>query len=150
MKRFKIMICACFFMLCGVSSLFAEDPIYTRFYNNTAVGGFDTVAYFVDGKAVEGNSEYQMNWMGADWYFVSEAHLKLFRNNPEKYAPQYGGYCSWAVAHGELVSSDPEQWFIEKGKLYLNYNKSVKEKWLPLRAELIPLADEKFETLIED
>lgn len=78
--------------------VFATDEIYTGFFSSKALDGYDTVAYFTSGKPVEGSKKFSTEYKGADWYFSSEKNLTLFVNNPEKYAPQYGGYCAWAVS----------------------------------------------------
>ncbi len=97
--------------------------------NGIAIRGTDTVAYFSDSKAVKGNSKYQYKWKGANWYFSSAENRDLFAQNPEKYAPQYGGYCAYGMAKGQLAPIDPNAWSIVDGKLYLNYSKRVKELW---------------------
>lgn len=94
-----------------------------------ALRGYDAVAYFTEGKAEQGTSEFSHTWGGATWHFASAANRDLFAQAPTKYAPQYGGYCSWAVSHGYTANGDPEAWKIVDGKLYLNYNLKVKEKW---------------------
>ncbi|MBI1300706.1 MAG: YHS domain-containing protein [Alphaproteobacteria bacterium] len=127
----------------------ADPPISTGTFNNTAVSGYDTVSYFTDGGPVKGNKEFQTQWKGADWYFVSQENLDKFKADPEQYAPQYGGYCAWAVAHGNTVGSDPLQYHIEEGKLYLNYSQSIKDQWLPRRKELIPLGDKEYPQLVD-
>ena len=68
-------------------------------------------------------------WMGAKWQFSSPESRDLFKANPAQYAPQFGGYCAWAVSHGYTADIDPEAWKIVNGKLYLNYSKSVQKKW---------------------
>jgi YHS domain-containing protein len=98
-------------------------------WTGTAIDGYDPVAYFKQGKPVEGDSEYSYDWMGATWYFASAENRDLFAADPEKYAPQYGGYCAWAVSQGYTASSDPEAWRIVDDKLYLNYSKSVQSRW---------------------
>lgn len=128
----------------------AADPIYTGTFSNKAVGGYDTVAYHTENKAVKGSKEFSTIWKSASWYFKSQENLDLFKADPEKYAPQYGGYCAWAVAHDNLVKADPKTWHIDDGKLYLNYDKSVADEWLPRKGELIPKADEKFPELLEE
>jgi len=95
-----------------------------------AVDGFDVVAYFTDGDAVKGTAVNSLKWQGATWYFATAAHRDAFRDAPEKYAPQYGGYCAWAVAHGKTAGVDPRNaWKIVDGKLYLNYDREIQEKW---------------------
>jgi YHS domain-containing protein len=104
------------------------DPV-CRFPGGLALKGFDPVAYFNDGNAVQGSIEIAYDWKGATWHFASENNRDLFMRSPEMYAPQYGGYCSWAVSHGYTAKGDPEAWKIVDGKLYLNYNKDVREMW---------------------
>lgn len=107
----------------------AVDPVYTGRFNNVAIGGYDPVAYFTDSAAVEGEKSITHKWNGAEWRFASAEHRELFAADPEKYAPQYGGYCAYAVSKGKTASSDPKIWTVREGKLYLNYNKSIGEKW---------------------
>ncbi len=106
----------------------ALDPVYTN-WRGLALSGYDPVAYFEVGAPVAGSSQFQLEWRGATWRFSSAEHLALFRADPERYAPQYGGYCAWAVANGDTASSDPEAWKIVDGKLYLNYSRAIQEKW---------------------
>lgn len=94
-----------------------------------AINGFDTVAYFAVGSAAKGDPKYEFAWNGAKWLFASAENLERFRQNPEAYAPQFGGYCSYAVSRGYTADADPEAWKIVDGKLYLNYNKDVRTLW---------------------
>jgi len=102
-----------------------------------AVHGYDVVAYFTDNKPVKGSSQFAQEWMGTKWYFASAEHRAQFAASPEKYAPQYGGYCAWAVGHNYTADTDPEAWKIVDGKLYLNYSKDIQGKWNPERAKWI-------------
>ena len=104
------------------------DPINKNIFG-TALKGYDAVAYFKERRPVKGLDEFRYEWMGAKWYCASAANRDEFARNPEKYAPQFGGYCAWAVAHGYTASIDPEAWRIVDGKLYLNYSKDVQKKW---------------------
>ncbi len=106
----------------------AVDPINKNIFG-TALKGYDAVAYFKESKPVKGKDQFRHEWMGAKWYFASAANRDDFAKNPEKYAPQFGGYCAWAVAHNYTASIDPEAWRIVDGKLYLNYSKDVQKKW---------------------
>ncbi|HEX2835279.1 MAG TPA: YHS domain-containing (seleno)protein [Thermoanaerobaculia bacterium] len=110
--------------------LFATDPINKNKDTKVAIEGYDVVAYFTDGKAIEGAGSFQMEWQGASWRFASAAHRDAFAKNPRQYAPQYGGYCAFGVSRGYAVGIDPEAWHIVDGKLYLNYNKDVQKEWL--------------------
>jgi YHS domain-containing protein len=120
----------------GISLLMANltawaiDPVFTTWYNNLAIRGYDPVAYFTENKPIEGKESYEYNWHGATWRFASKSNLEMFKTEPEKYSPQYGGYCAYAVANNSTASIDPTQFSIVDGKLYLNYNKKIQQKWL--------------------
>jgi YHS domain-containing protein len=107
----------------------AQDPIYTGTFSNLAVGGYDPVAYFTDGRPVEGDARYRYDWQGATWRFAKPENLERFKAEPARYAPQYGGYCAWAVSQGYTASADPQAWRIVDGKLYLNYSLDVQRRW---------------------
>jgi hypothetical protein len=97
--------------------------------DNLALRGYDAVAYFTDGAAVRGLPQFETAWHGARWLFATAAHRDTFLEAPEKYAPQFGGYCAWAVANGYTADGDPEAWKIVDGRLYVNYSKRVQRKW---------------------
>lgn len=118
-----------------------KAPVYTALFSDTALKGYDPVAYFELGKATKGSKQFKTSWNGAQWWFVSAEHRDAFIAAPEQYAPQYGGYCAWAVGNGYTASGDPEVWSIVDGKLYVNYNESIGEKWQKDRAALIKSAD---------
>jgi hypothetical protein len=84
-----------------------------------AIRGYDTVAYFTDGKPVQGIPQFESVWQGARWRFANAEHRELFMSRPESYAPRFGGYCIMALTHGETARSDPEAWIIIDGRLYL-------------------------------
>lgn len=106
-----------------------------------AIDGFDPVAYFKFGKATPGKAEYTYRWQDADWHFDNPAHLADFQQNPEQYAPQYGGYCAYGWSKGYAVKIDPQAWSIVDGKLYLNYDTGVKKTWDKNQAGYIQKAD---------
>ncbi|MCB2053365.1 MAG: YHS domain-containing protein [Geminicoccaceae bacterium] len=98
--------------------------------NDLAIRGYDPVAYFEEGAPVPGDEAFTTEWQGATWRFASAANRDAFEADPERYAPQYGGYCAWAVAaKGELYSTQPQNWTIVDDKLYLNYNDDVQATW---------------------
>jgi YHS domain-containing protein len=107
----------------------AEGVVNASSWTGTAIEGYDPVAYFEEGKPVEGDSDYTHDWMGATWYFATAANRDLFAADPEKYAPQYGGYCAWAVANGYTAKIDPQAWAVVDDKLYLNYSLDVQKQW---------------------
>ena len=94
-----------------------SNEIYTGWLSSSAVGGYDPVAYFTEGKPVAGNSAITHQWKGTTWRFSSEKNRDLFKAEPAKYAPQYGGYCAWAVSQGYTAKGDPNHWKIVGGKL---------------------------------
>ena len=106
-----------------------SPQIFTGIVAGTAVGGYDPVAYFTDSKPVPGRADITYQWNGVNWRFASEKNRDLFKAEPEAYAPQYGGYCAFAVSQGYTAKGDPKAWSVVNGKLYLNYNGSVKKTW---------------------
>ena len=114
----------------ALTPAFAKDPVYTGTFSSLAVSGYDPVAYFTEGKPVEGSGDHEYEWNGATWRFSSADNLNSFKTEPEAYAPQYGGYCAWAVSEGYTASSDPQAWRIADGRLYLNYSEGVQKTWV--------------------
>ena len=104
------------------------DPVYKE--GTLAIRGYDPIAYYQQAQPVKGSSQFSYQWMGATWLFASAENRDRFTAEPERYAPQYGGYCAYAVSQGHTASIDPEAWKIVDGKLYLNYSKDVQKKWL--------------------
>lgn len=112
----------------GTSGKEPVDPV-NKNRSGVALKGYDAVAYFEAGRAVKGQANFSHSWMNAQWHFASPENRDKFAANPGKYAPQFGGYCSWAVSQGYTAPIDPEAWKIVDGKLYLNYDKDVQRKW---------------------
>jgi len=128
---------------------FAIDPIHENFFGS-AIDGYDPVAYFKEGKPVEGNGDFTHEWNGSKWYFSTAENKADFIANPEKFAPQYGGYCAWAVSQGSTAKSDPNAWHIEDGKLYLNYNQDIQTTWLKDVPGHITSADKNWPKLLAE
>ena len=126
------------------SSIAGEAGRVNAGADNVAIEGFDTVAYFTMGRPMKGDPEFTYSWNGATWQFAAAEHRDLFAEDPERYAPQFGGFCSMALAHGQIAEVDPEVWTIVDGKLYLNFNKSVGEKFRQNLKENIEKADENW------
>lgn len=95
-----------------------------------ALGGYDPVAYFQEGKPVKGKKEFEHEWNGAKWHFSSAANRDLFTANPEKYTPQYGNFCAWGMSQGKFFDGDTEVWKVVDGKLYVNFNKDIEKTWV--------------------
>jgi YHS domain-containing protein len=94
-----------------------------------AIRGHDPVAYFDQKGPVKGSKQFSHPWRGATWHFASAENRDKFAADPERYAPQYGGYCAYAVAQGSTADIDPAAWSIVDGKLYLNYSLRIRERW---------------------
>ncbi len=94
-----------------------------------AVHGYDVVAYFNNGRPAVGSAEHSTVFEGATYRFASQQHLETFERAPEKYVPQYGGYCAYGVAAGAKFDGDPQLWRIVDGKLYLNLNQEIQSTW---------------------
>ena len=106
----------------------AQKPeVFSR--EGAAIGGYDPVAYFTEGKPVKGSEQHSYQWKGATWRFASAENRDRFAAAPEKYAPQYGGYCAYGVASGYAVKTEPDAWSVFDGKLYLNYDREVQASW---------------------
>ncbi len=114
-----------------------------------AIKGYDPVAYFTEGKPVKGKRAHRYEWMGAIWYFASAAHKEAFQQNPEKYAPQYGGYCAYAVSQGTIAGIDPRAWTIVVNKLYLNLSLRIQKLWQEDIPRHIAKADENWPKLLQ-
>mgnify|MGYP001080757759 CR=1 FL=1 len=140
------------FLLLFISPLIhaGVDPINSSLLRKIAIEGYDPVAYFIEGKPVEGKADFSFQWMDAKWYFSSQKNRELFIESPEKYAPQYGGYCAWAVSNGNTASIDPEAWKVVEGKLYLNYNLKIQSRWEKDAASNIEKADQHWPQLLAE
>ncbi|WP_374354967.1 YHS domain-containing (seleno)protein [Chitinimonas sp.] len=105
----------------------AIQPVFQT--EDGAIRGYDPVAYFTQHKPVKGDKQFTSKWQDAEWHFANEANLKAFEANPEKYAPQYGGYCAYGVAQGYTPETDPAAFKVVNNKLYLNLSQAVLKKW---------------------
>ncbi|MFK7751470.1 MAG: YHS domain-containing (seleno)protein [Sedimentitalea sp.] len=108
-------------------ALAAKPEIYAA--RGAAIGGYDPVAFFTAQRAVKGKSAHTVAWRGATWQFSNAENRAAFEANPTQFAPQYGGYCSYAVSRGYTASTDPQAWTLHDGKLYLNYSLNVRSIW---------------------
>ena len=116
-------------------------------WGGLAIKGFDAVAYFKEGKAVKGNKDISFDYDGAKWLFATVDHKELFIKEPSHYAPQYGGFCAFAVSQNSLADIDPAAWTVLNDKLYLNYNASISQKWNEKKDQYIKDADQHWPQL---
>lgn len=122
------------------AGLFAQSTKFTG-KSGIAINGYDPVAYFNQQDAVQGNDKFTFDWSGSKWKFVSQSNLDSFKLAPEKYAPQYGGFCAYGTSENHLSPTDPKAWTVVNGKLYLNYNLQVKQLWIKDTTSRIKAAD---------
>ncbi|MEO1563324.1 MAG: YHS domain-containing (seleno)protein [Pseudomonadota bacterium] len=126
---------------------FAEQP---RWFSETgpAIGGYDPVAYFDENGPVKGSEEFTSEYDGGVFHFANALNKAAFDEDPATYAPQYGGYCAYAVSRGYTASTDPEAWSIHEGKLYLNFSKSVRALWATNKRGNIEAADKNWPSVL--
>jgi YHS domain-containing protein len=123
MKLLQLSLLA-FFFISFITQAQDLKPYYNVDKAGVWVDGYDPVAYFTDGKALKGNPAFAVTYKGAKFYTISKAHQDLFKKEPEKYLPQYGGYCAYALgSYNEKVEVDPETFSVKDGKVFLFYNK---------------------------
>ncbi len=148
MLRFRYLASAMLALCLAVPVPALADPgFFTR--KGYAIGGTDPVAYFTEGRPKQGSPDYAFEWRDVTWLFTSAEHRELFRETPEAYAPQYGGWCAWAVAQGYTASTTPEAWKIVDGRLYLNYSRGIQRRWERDIPGFIEAADANWPGLIE-
>lgn len=122
---------------------FAQDPsVFSD--GDVAIRGADPVAYFTQSQPVIGSAEFAADWNGATWHFASPENRDMFLADQEAFAPQYGGYCAWAVSRGYTASIVPEAWEIVDGRLYLNFSRRIQRRWARDKEGNIALADENW------
>lgn len=129
-SRRKLLIMAATLPVATLAARYAaarSPDIYAN--SGVAVDGSDVVAYFTQDAPIQGSSTFAHSWNGAEWHFASAVNRDAFAADPAAYAPQYGGYCAWAVSQGYTASTTPEAWKIVDGKLYLNFNRRIQRRW---------------------
>jgi YHS domain-containing protein len=139
----RILGAAAIVAVASTGSALADDSVNTGYFGGVAIMGYDTVAYFTDGKAVKGSEEFTYDWLGTPWHFASKKHQEMFMSEPVKYAPQYGGYCAGEVVGGGpvTINVDPEAFKIIDGKLYLIYDVRNADDFAAHADDNIPKAD---------
>lgn len=140
MKKILFLLSTVLIISAGVSA--QKSSVYVT--NGMAINGYDAVAYFKESKAVKGSSEFSYTWNNAAWYFSNKENQESFKAAPEKFAPQYGGYCAYGTSEGHKAATEPDAWAIVNNKLYFNYNKDVKALWLKDTNKLIEKANKNW------
>lgn len=111
----------------ALPALAATPEIYAS--GGIAINGYDPVAYFTEAAPVQGDAAHAVDYKGATWHFANAENKAAFEADPAAYAPQYGGYCAYAVSKGATAKTEPDAWTVHDGKLYLNYDISVRSIW---------------------
>jgi YHS domain-containing protein len=144
-RAFRVVLVAALAAIASSAPAGAGTAVNTGYFGGVAIEGYDTVAYFTDGRATKGSEEFAYDWLGVTWLFANAEHRDLFAKKPVQYAPQYGGHCALGTAFGESTANiDPEAWSIVDGKLYLQYSKGGRDEWERDRANRIAAADQKW------
>jgi len=104
-------------------------PSVSATEDNVAIGGYDPVGYFTEGRPVPGSTAFTLRWNGATWRFASAGSRTRFEANPGANAPAFGGYCAWAISQNYIAPGDPLVWRIVDGRLYLNFNRRAQLLW---------------------
>ncbi len=137
MKKWSIAIVGVLVVAVGGFSVVKKvSPVSWGMWGNyntssgLALKGYDPVAYAQDGNAMPGSNQFIYDWGDATWQFASADNMALFKENPEAYAPQFGGYCSFAVSKGFTADISPDAWHINDGKLYVFADKNVRDEWV--------------------
>jgi hypothetical protein len=129
-----------------VSSLAAADHLKMR-EDGVAIQGYDTVAYFTEGRAMQGKPEFEYVWGESRWWFATAEHRDLFAADPERYAPRFGGYCTGGLSLGYKMVADPENWYIVDGALHLHHSKEGRDKAVADPEPVIEKAEETWKQL---
>jgi len=153
----KMKILLTFLFLYSASAAFSQTDIFRMKQFNlddgVAIKGYDPVAYFTSGKAEKGKSSFSTLYKGVNYHFANAADLNSFQANPEKYEPQYGGWCAYAMGHdGSKVEVDPETFKIINGKLFLFYNRffnNTLKVWNQDEPKLHTQADANWQKLLK-
>ncbi|MFK7942176.1 MAG: YHS domain-containing (seleno)protein [Paracoccaceae bacterium] len=145
-------------VLCFLAALWlsmpamAAGPSQPEIYkdvNGLALKGYDAVAYHLERRPVKGTEDFAFEWKKAVWWFSSAENRDRFMADPERWAPQFGGYCAWGIAKDRVVSINPTIFRIFDDKLYLNLNMKVHKEWLDSHNGFIATANEKWPDILE-
>ena len=134
----------------AAGSAAAVEPINSGKRGEVAIRGYDPVAYHLSGEPTAGDPAITGKWNDATWRFATAENRDAFLADPERYAPQFGGYCAWAVSNGYTADIDPEAWVIVEDKLYLNYSPRIQRKWSKDRAGNIAKANVAWPKLLAE
>jgi YHS domain-containing protein len=141
----KILFTLVAILLVQISTQAQKTAVFTK--NGKAIDGYDAVAFFTNKAPIKGEDAFMFTWNNVSWLFANQQNLDSFKTNPEKYAPQYGGYCAYGCSNGYKAPTQIDTWTIVDDKLYFNYNQKVKESWIKNKEALIIKANENWKKI---
>jgi YHS domain-containing protein len=136
-------------MLLSLSTIAAAKDLLNLDGNGVAIQGYDPIAFFTDSRPVKGNPQFQSEYRGAKYYFVSAEHKAIFDKEPAKYEPQFGGYCAYGASKGSRAPIKIEAWQIVNGRLLMQYNLDIKGKFNQDQSGNLRKADQNWPGLVE-
>ena len=138
-----------FTMLVVVSAIMSAKELQNLDGNGVAIQGYDPVAFFLDGRPIKGNPQFQSQYHGAKYYFANGEHKASFDKEPAKYEPQFGGYCAYGASRGNKAPVKIETWQIVDGRLLMQYDLDVKSKFNQDQQQNLRKADQNWLGLVE-
>jgi len=138
-----------FLLLTALSTLASAKELQNLDRNGIAIQGYDPVAFFTDNRPVKGNAQFQSEYRGAKYYFVSSEHKAAFDKEPAKYEPQFGGYCAYGASQGHKAPIKIEAWQIINGRLLMQYDLGVKDDFNKDQQNNLSKADRNWPGLVE-
>lgn len=139
----KKIVCVSLILIFSLTAAFAQkSEIFEK--DGTAIRGYDVVGFHTDARATKGSEKFIYRWKDTNWLFANQENLDMFKKEPEKYAPQYGGYCAYGTADGHKAPTETDTWTVKDNKLYFNYNKKVQQIWNKDQVGYIEKADKNW------
>lgn len=138
-----------FLLLMALSTVASAKELQNLDRNGVAIQGYDPVAFFTDNRPVKGNAQFQSEYRGAKYYFVSSEHKAAFEKEPAKYEPQFGGYCAYGASKGHKAPIKIEAWQIVNGRLLMQYDLGVKDDFNKDQQNNLSKADRNWPGLVE-
>lgn len=145
MKRMLVVL----MLFSALSTIATAKDLLNLNGNGVAIQGYDPVAFFTDNRPVKGNPQFQSDYRGAKYYFASAEHKAAFDKEPAKYEPQFGGYCAYGASQGHPAPIKIEAWQIVNGRLLMQYDLSVKDKFNKDQQGNLQKADQNWPGIIE-
>ena len=136
-------------LFCTLSTIATAKDLLNLNGNDVAIQGYDPVAFFTDNRPMKGNPEFQSEYRGAKYYFVSAEHKATFDREPAKYEPQFGGYCAYGASRGRKAPIKIEAWQVVNGRLLMQYDLGVKDKFNQDQLGNLRKADQNWPGLVE-